>query len=197
MVFFPDCSAVIQDALRLAVSLPRIIASTPRFSEVTLNTTGAIQSAPEFDNPGLLVQHLLHTPKGSQKQKCIMLMRMWVRSSNFSLDSDCIARIKFLGHWSYCIAVLLHQQQTEFPSGTHRCFWRPWWLWRNLVASDGESHATCCPRDGSHCRPSLRRLIYHAPYSCNASRCKLRSPPRRQGSFSLCRESGDVYTPSE
>jgi len=52
-------------------------------------------------------------------------------------------------------------------------------------------------RDGSRCIPLLRRLLYHASYSCDASHCILCSPLRRQASFTLRPECGDVYAPSE
>jgi hypothetical protein len=51
--------------------------------------------------------------------------------------------------------------------------------------------------DGSRCIPPLRRLLYHASYSWDASRCILRSPLRRQASFTLRQECGDVYAPLE
>jgi hypothetical protein len=68
---------------------------------------------------------------------------------------------------------------------------------RNLVPSDGESDTTSRPSDGSRCIPPLRRLLYHASWSCDASRCILRSPLRHQASFTLRPECGDVYAPSE
>ena len=52
-------------------------------------------------------------------------------------------------------------------------------------------------RDGSRCIPPLRRLLDRASYSCNASRCILLSPLRRQASFTLRPECGDIYAPSE
>jgi hypothetical protein len=64
-------------------------------------------------------------------------------------------------------------------------------------SSDGESDATRCPSDGSRCIPPLRRLLYDASYSGNASRCILRSPLQRQASFTLRPECGDVHVPSE
>jgi len=95
------------------------------------------------------------------------------------------------------VALVKHQQQLYFPSETSGCSGRLCRLWRNLVPSDGESDATHRPSDGSHCILPLRRLLYHASDSCDVSRCILHSPLRRQASFTLCSECGDVYVPLE
>jgi hypothetical protein len=63
-----------------------------------------------------------------------------------------------------------HQQQPYFPSETPGCSSRLWWLWRSLVPSDREIHASCCPGNGSR-------------WICTS--CILRS------------ECGDVSAPSE
>jgi len=93
--------------------------------------------------------------------------------------------------------VEVHQQQLQLPSETPRCSGWLWRLWRNLVPSDGESKGTRHPSDGSCCIPPLRRLLYHASYSCDASHCILLSLLWRQASFTLHPECGDTYAPSE
>jgi len=42
-----------------------------------------------------------------------------------------------------------HQQRPWFPTETPRCSGRLWRLWRNLVPSDWEFHATCRPGNES------------------------------------------------
>jgi hypothetical protein len=51
--------------------------------------------------------------------------------------------------------------------------------------------------DGSRCISPMWRLLYHASFSWDGSRCILRSPLRRQASFTLQPECGDLYAPSE
>jgi hypothetical protein len=65
---------------------------------------------------------------------------------------------------------MTHQQQPKFPSETPGCSGRLCQLCRNLVPSDGESHNSLRPGDGSRCILT----------SCT-----------------LPRECGDVYAPSE
>ena len=93
----------------LVVSPPRFVGSTPRCSQVHLNTTAFIQSALGFDHAGILVRQFPNTPKGSKTQKYIWLMRWWTRCSNYGFDSNSIARMKFQGHCSYSVVVLFQQ----------------------------------------------------------------------------------------
>ena len=61
----------------------------------------------------------------------------------------------------------------------------PWTLWRGIR------------RHPSRRIHTLQRLLYHASYSCDTSRCILHSPLPRQASFTLRLACGDVYVPSE
>jgi len=60
------------------------------------------------------------------------------------------------------LLIKVHQQQLQVPSGTPGCSRRLWWLWQNLVPSDGELSATRRPGDGSCCirTPSVCRDVY-------------------------------------
>jgi len=81
--------------------------------------------------------------------------------------------------WGLADASVGHQQQLYFPSETPRCSGRLWRLWRNLVPSDGESHAACRPGDGSNCilASITLRLVY--------------APAERHVCYTLCR--GCIY----
>jgi hypothetical protein len=58
--------------------------------------------------------------------------------------------------------LFIHQQQPEFPSETQGCSERLWRLWRILVPSDGELHASRRTGYGSRCilTSSTLRLVY-------------------------------------
>jgi len=61
----------------------------------------------------------------------------------------------------------LHQQQPYFPSETRGCCGQLWQLWRNLVPSDGELHASCRPGDASRCIASAKCIfVTGSPQEC-------------------------------
>ena len=96
MLFFPDCSTVIQSALRHVTSDPRLVVGAPRCSQEHLKVTALVQSTLRFDHPEILVRQLWDNPRCSQWHNYILLMNLTLQ---FNHQSCCTTFYMFTWSW--------------------------------------------------------------------------------------------------